>query len=183
MVKGFRHMSSTFDPERILDKLGTQPGPMLGAGRGPGRPWQGIVEETPQLWAQWFAHAAKRARRPLPGYLLVDGVTVRFTTVPLTFGDRTYFRCPQCGRRVEVVYVLPRQCACRRCCRLGYRSQAHRSTSAWGLLDMIFARDLSRWELPESAASAMVKELRGHLLGEIEAMLRRVTVPQEADED
>ena len=42
-------------------------GPLPGQGRGPGEPWEGLVEETPQVWAVWLAeYWRSKTRRPLP---------------------------------------------------------------------------------------------------------------------
>jgi hypothetical protein len=38
-------------------------------------------------------------------------------------GVRTWFKCPQCSRRVEVLYVVDKYFLCRHCYNLTYRSQ------------------------------------------------------------
>jgi hypothetical protein len=139
----------------------------------------GIAEETPQLWVTWLADASKRLERPVPKAIQVDGRRVSIVTVRLTFGPRPYFACPHCSRRTEVLYFLPTTFGCRRCCRLGYCSQQHRPTSVWGALDLLFSRKLGGWELPNNALGDVVNEMRVHLLGEIDHLLQRVTIPDQ----
>jgi hypothetical protein len=85
--------------------------------------------------------------------------------------------CPHCYRRTEVLYFLRQQFGCRRCCHLGYRSQRNRPSSIYGMLDQIFARnDYHRWHGSDSVLVGLVDELRDHLKGEIDQMMRRVTI-------
>ena len=126
-----------------LDKMGHQRGPIPGEGRNGRDPWAGLVEETTAVWATWIVDAARRAGCPLPVTLDAHGTTLRMTSVDLTYGRRWYFLCPHCGRRVEAVYFVGRDMGCRRCLRLGYRSQKSRPASVYRVLDWVFARD--RW--------------------------------------
>lgn len=127
----------------------SQRGPMSGHGRGPGRPWRGLCETTPQLWVGWVVESARMAGRGIPVALLVAGVRVPITSVQLTYGTRYYFVCPRagCHRRCETVYLLGRVPACRKCHHLGYQSQARRASSIYGLLDALMGRD--EWAKPK----------------------------------
>jgi hypothetical protein len=176
-------MDTTFlemleDPALLTERLQRHRGPVYG--RGPGQPWAGIAEETPQPWVTWLADASKRLGRPLPEVIEVDERRVLITTVQLTFGPRPYFACPHCSRRTEVLYFLATMFGCRRCCKLGYCSQQHRPTSVWGALDLLYSRAMGRWELPNNALGDVVHEMRVHLLSEIDQMLNRVTVPDKS---
>jgi hypothetical protein len=49
---------------------------------------------------------------------------VHLASTPCRFGGkRTWFTCPQCARRVAVLYCPGKYFACRTCCELGYPSQ------------------------------------------------------------
>lgn len=48
-----------------LSQLGHQRGPGPGGGRGPGRAWRGIVEETPALWCSWVVAAGRASRESI----------------------------------------------------------------------------------------------------------------------
>lgn len=129
-----------FDPAALLDRMHSQPGPMQGSGRGPGRRWGGIIERTPGLWVVWIADAAKRAGvDPTTIRIEWGGSELRLCWVDLTFGRRYYFRCPLCARRVEAVYNAGRV-GCRHCLRLGYASQAQRPGSIYRVLDLVTGR-------------------------------------------
>lgn len=147
------------DPESLLNRAHRQRGPLFG--RGPGRPWNGIVERTPVLWVTWIVDAARRAEIS-PNELKVSfyGVAVKWNSAELTFGTRWYFLCPRCGRRCEAVYFAG-AVGCRVCLHLGYLSQSRRPTSAWLWLDRLFTRTwpFSRRYSPTDEAGAIVKEL------------------------
>jgi hypothetical protein len=106
------------DPDAVLDRARKQRGPVFG--RGPGRPWNGIVEHTPCLWITWVADVTKRVGIS-PDQMEVEfyGVPIEMTPVQLTFGIRWYFLCPRCGRRCEAVYYAG-AVGCRVCLRLGW---------------------------------------------------------------
>ena len=77
-------------------------GPLPGLGRGPGRPWEGIAERTPQVWATWLAEWWRmKTGRPLPErppvYLTFGEQVVRLVGVPRPFGHEWQFVCPGCG--------------------------------------------------------------------------------------
>jgi hypothetical protein len=62
--------------------------------------------------------------RTSPGYAFVNEVPLLLDwTEPHFGGRRTWFRCPNCGRRCSVVYGKERGWACRRCWRANYPSQ------------------------------------------------------------
>jgi len=116
---------------------------MPGDGANPHRPFAGLVEETPCVWVTWLAQVARLAEVPLTDLgLSWGGVRLSIELVPLTYGPRAYFRCPRCGRRCEALYRVGGRPACRRCQRLGYRSQMHRPGSLWASLERIFDRDM-----------------------------------------
>lgn len=171
------------DVERVLNKRGKARGPFPGFGRGPGVPWAGIVEETPALWITWITDACKRIGRPIPPEVYINGQPVRLAWAQLTFGRRYYFVCPHCGQRREALYFLDqgRIFGCRKCLRLGYRSQTMRPTSPWRVLDEIFSRgSLPRRYTPdERILEDVVFELRAAIREHIETLLARVTFPEE----
>jgi hypothetical protein len=140
-----------------------------------------LVEDTPCLWVTWVADAAKRQGRPVPEALSVDGRRVALEAVRLTYGDRYYFRCPICGRRVETLYFALRP-GCRQCLRLGYRSQSHRATSVYWTLDRLFARRFlpSRWTTAEGdPVGFLVEGLREDLQRRIDDLFDAVKVATE----
>jgi hypothetical protein len=49
----------------------------------------------------------------------------------ITFGTRTYFLCPGCGRRCMKVYVEGALVACRNCCGLKYERQTASERRLW----------------------------------------------------
>jgi hypothetical protein len=126
-------------------------GPWPGQGANAHAPWWGLVEETPQLWASWLAAWWRRKTgRPLPKqptFQLQHAATgeIALESVRLTFGWRWYFRCPRCGRRTEVLYAGRRGLACRRCNRLGYRSQVRRAIAPGALLWLSWGRTFDRY--------------------------------------
>ncbi|GIW10814.1 MAG: hypothetical protein KatS3mg061_1871 [Dehalococcoidia bacterium] len=164
-----------------------QPGPRPGDGRNAHKPWRGIVEETPRLWAQWLQDAWQRhGRRGWP-VLAIDDQRIEIVTVRRTFGEQGYFRCPGCDRRCAFLCLPPSQPAgCYRCCRLGYRSQRSRPDSAWAILEAVFSRE-GRVRLVANDArmlkieggEAMVASLRRQLAEAIDAMIRRVDIDEE----
>lgn len=182
MTRGLRGMNLSADELWARVRAARGPGP--GEGRGPGRPWRGIVEETTCIWVQWVVNACKRLGRTVPDSLGADGAPVLIVPVHLTYGVRYYFLCPQCARKVEALYFLPGEFGCRKCLRLGYRSQARRSGSIYRYLDLTFDRRSllsQRYEDVDNPIVAdVVKPLRKMMAKRIEAMLSRVTV---ADED
>jgi hypothetical protein len=120
-----------------------QRGPIWG--RGPGKPWRGIVEYTQALWITWIINACKTLIiKPFDLNVKWHGVSISMDTVQLTFGMRYYWLCPQCDRRCEVVYKNGIEIGCRKCLHLGYLSQSHRPGSALGRLDRIYSRHLQR---------------------------------------
>ena len=161
-----------FDVMDVIEKIGHQRGPGPGEGRSSGTPWRGIVEETPAIWVTWIVGAARRSGLPVPSGLEVAGKRLPLVSVPLTYGPRYYFKCPLCGRRCEVVYMAGRDIGCRKCLRLGYRSQKYRATSCYAVLDRLFAREWipARWAGPGEKVEVMVRDLRKHLEGRIDAL-------------
>ncbi len=153
-----------FDVMDVIEKIGHQRGPGPGEGRSSGTPWRGIVEETPAIWVSWVVGAARRAGYKTPAHLEVRRQRAHLVSVPLTYGPRWYFLCPHCGRRCEALYLKGRDFGCRRCLRLGYRSQKYRATSCYAVLDRLFARDWipARWRGPEKV-DVMADRLRERL--------------------
>jgi hypothetical protein len=175
------------EPHVLVDKLRHHRGPDPGEGRSHGRPWRGIVEDTPCVWVTWVTAACKRLGRSVPQAIIIDGVRVPLVSVQLTFGRRYYFRAPCCGRRVEALFFLDSDVGCRQCLHLGYESQVRRPGSVWQVLDDLFDRRplqrlVRRWE---HADSPMVREivvpLREMMRERIEGMLSRISVEEEDD--
>lgn len=53
---------------------------------------------------------------------------VSIASTPCNYGGvRRWFYCPDCRRRVAVIYVQGRSCSCRQCNYLAYRSQRERA--------------------------------------------------------
>ena len=174
-----------FDVMGAVEKIGHQRGPGPGEGRSSGTPWRGIVEETPAIWVSWVVGAARRAGYKTPDHLEVNGQRAHLVSVPLTYGPRWYFECPHCGRRCEALYLKGRDFGCRRCLRLGYRSQKYRATSCYAVLDLLFDRDSSRWlegRYGAEKVQVMVSDLRKHLLGRIDALFDGAKVALEDTE-
>lgn len=158
-----------------------QPGPYTGRGRGPGRPWAGLVEETPALWVGWFVALARLAGKPLPAAILVGETRIDITAARLTFGNRHYFRCPRCHRRCEAVYILGRVPACRKCHHLGHRSQAQRASSIWAVIDVLFDRRSfdarpKRYDVDKDLLAGLLAEVRADLAARLTAAFDGVTV-------
>lgn len=162
----------------------SQPGPMAGHGRGPGRPWRGLCEETPQLWVGWVVNLARMTANAVPVALLVAGVRIPIPGVRLTFGVRYYFRCPRCHRRCEAVYILGRVPACRKCHHLGYQSQARRNSSIYGVLDALAGRDAwdkpKRYDVDSVLLADVLDGARHDLATRLAAALDGITVAVEA---
>ena len=152
----------------LVARLGHQRGPEPGEGRSHGLPWRGIVEETPAVWVTWVVEASRRAGLPVPSAVMAAGVRVTVVSVALTYGLRYYFRCPDCGRRCEALYLVGRSLACRKCQRLGYRSQKYRPTSCYAALDRLFARTFTR---DGDQVDIMADELRRRLEAGIDTII------------
>lgn len=189
MLSTLKHLDAlaSVPADELLARLtGGQRGPYRGDGRGPGRPWAGLVEETPALWVTWFVAAAKRAGQPVPAAILIDGRRVDLVSARLTYGLRWYWQCPRCGRRCEAIYLAPGRAGCRVCLRLGYRSQAQRPASIWGLWDLIFARDgddLGRYTAHDGVIGSAAADLRRQLENGIRDLLARVAIPPAGDRE
>ena len=161
---------------RLKHHRGPLPG--IGAGRGPGRPWAGIVEETRAVWVTWLTDYARQTGKPIPrGLSFSQGSYVPIVGVQLTFGVRYFFQCPECGRRCEAVYILGRRVACRKCLRLGYRSQASRAGSAWGFIERLMDRHAfdppARW-CPSEDLHVLAFDLGEHIKRRLEDVLSTI---------
>lgn len=159
-------------------KMGHARGPAPGMGKGPGKPWAGIVEDTPAFWVTWLIDAARLVDvEPQQLQLSVAGRPVELTSVELTFGQRWYFRCPDCGRRCEALYFT-RRVSCRECCHLGYRSSARRINSPW----LAFERLLSdrHWHhstrswAPTGPAAVLVERLADEIRDSLQRQVNEV---------
>jgi hypothetical protein len=142
------------------------------------------VEETPCLWVTWITEGCKRAGRPVPAGILIQGRAVQIVGVELTYGTRYYLVAPCCGRRVEAIYFLGREFGCRRCLHLGYRSQVHRPGSVWGCLDWVFDRRSPwlRWEWGDNVVmTEIVTPVRELLASKVEAMFDKLEVDDDND--
>lgn len=163
-------------------------GPFPGQGANAHAPWWGICEETPQLWASWLAdYWRRKTGNPLPErppFRLQDGAGVELAieSARLTYGFRWYFRCPWCGRRTEVLYQGRRGLACRRCNRLGYRSQARRPTVPAGLLDLAWGRAFGRYWGDERMLAELARDLTQDLAAGLERLLGQLRVVADSTE-
>lgn len=109
-------------------------------GRGPGRPWRGIVERTPAVWISWIKDLCRMTGNDIERLRMqLYDDTIEIIGVQLTFGTRHYFLCPKCWKRCEALYFV-RRALCRRCARLGYISQCHRPSSAFGEFARLYTR-------------------------------------------
>ena len=160
-------------------------GPLPGLGRGPGRPWEGIAERTPQVWATWLAEWWRmKTGRPLPErppvYLTFGEQVVRLVGVPRPFGHEWQFVCPGCGGKRRVLYLVRRGLLCRKCARLGYLAQARR-----GGKDRALDRGLPLWgryalrAFPEALAEDLGKDFRKAL----EALFSGLKLKEVGDEE
>jgi hypothetical protein len=161
-------------PEALMARMPwDHPGPKGGQGRGPGRPWGGIVEDTPALWVGWIVALARGHGAAPPGLQLqANGRRLCFECVRLTYGLRWYFLCPECGRRCEALFFGHRV-ACRKCLRLGYRSQAHTSSSP----ELLWADVLTRQgHMPRRCRGAGIlrEQFEALLRAKAEAGIRRI---------
>jgi hypothetical protein len=143
--------------------------------------WGGVIGDVPVLWVTWVVDAARRAGlSPDSLRVSVGGIPLRWDTARLTFGDRWYFLCPQCGRRVEAVYSVGGDVGCRACLHLGYRSQTWRGPS-WSALDGLLERQMQRWRPSGEAAEALAAELRSHLEEKINDLVAMIRVEEYED--
>lgn len=173
----------------ILRTLERRHGPEPGWGASHGRPFAGVLEETPVLWVTWLTDMARRMGREVPPAIKVSGEVVDIVSAELTFGRRYFFRCPKCGHRREALYFLGKTrsgtnvCGCRACLHLGYRSQFSRASSAWAELDKLKGRKAARrrWSKDE-VVRLDVRELRAQLRKGIEDMLSQVQVIEEGQD-
>lgn len=143
----------------FLSRAASQPGPLAGGGRGRGRSYGGVVEDTTALWVGWVVAAARVAGVSVPRVLSVNDRPLGLVSAPLTWGRRWFFLCPNCGRRVEAVFFLRGGLACRRCHRLLYRSQCHRATSAYRVLGRMLAAN-GRDDVNETLLMGLVSAFR-----------------------
>jgi hypothetical protein len=174
----FRHKKSTFfrrwtvnwpyrEWEPYKAALGMpRRGPWPGQGANAHQPWWGLCEETPQLWASWLVGWwRRRTRQPMPEdppFTLEHGTTeIPLEGVRLTYSYRWYFRCPCCSRRTEVLYVGRRGVACRRCNRLGYRSQTRRLSEPPWLAAFSWRRRFGRSQCDERSVGELARARAG----------------------
>ncbi|MCM8750410.1 hypothetical protein NET02_14765 [Thermomicrobiaceae bacterium CFH 74404] len=165
-------------------------GPWPGQGANDHQPWWGLCEETPQVWASWLADWWRRKTgQPLPAtppFRLLDreGVELALEGVRCTFGYRWYFRCPACARRTEVLYQGRLGLACRRCNRLGYRSQARRATAPLGLLWLDWGREFGRYWGDDRVLAELARELKADVARALDALFAGLRVePRDGSEE
>lgn len=176
-----------FNAETLVTRAFSQPGPMTGNGRGPGRPWGGIVEETPGIWITWIASAAKAAGiEPMTLQISFGGIVLQMTRVKLTFGWRYYWSCPLCARRCEAIYHAGRV-GCQRCLNLGYSSEAHRPNSARFVLDCLLSRrwpfeQRRRWNIPDNASTAILAGLQGEFEKRLQALFDNLKIREDHEQ-
>jgi len=152
-------VAEDLDVLSFLGQAASQPGPLAGGGRGRGRSHGGVVEDTTTLWVGWVVAAARVAGVSVPRVLAVNDRLLGLVSVPLTWGRRWFFLCPNCGRRVEAVFFLRGFPGCRRCHRLLYRSQCHRTTSAYRVLGRMLTAN-GRDDVNETLLSGLVEAFR-----------------------
>ena len=88
--------------EALVDMTMAQRGPLPDGGRGPGRRWNGVVEETDCLWVNWCSAAARAAGVPMEDFHIAwYGIDLRHSEVNHGIGPRFYWLCPICARRCE----------------------------------------------------------------------------------
>lgn len=159
-----KDLDLSLSADDIMARITSRRGPYPGWGCGPGRPWRGLVEETPAFWVTWLvALARKLGLNPDALNLTWYGVPFHLATTELTFGTRYYFLCPRCERRCEALYYAG-AVGCRVCHHLGYRSQAHRAGSIHQIFDLLHDRDFisshwRRWDPPDPIKQFVVGEL------------------------
>jgi hypothetical protein len=75
---------------------------------------------------------------------------LRLETTACHFGgERTWFRCPCCARRVALVYIRWSRFACRRCNQIAYRSQSEDACGrSWIKQSRVEARLAPNWQRP-----------------------------------
>jgi len=156
-------------------------GPWPGGGANAHQPWWGLCEETPQLWASWLAAWwRRRTRQPLPvqpPFTLEHGTTtIPLEGVRLTYGYRWYFRCPCCSRRTEVLYLGQRGLACRRCNRLGYRSQTRRVAEPPWLVAFSWGRQFGRSHGDERSIGELARDIQQRLAAELASLFAGFTL-------
>lgn len=78
----------------------------------------GIAANKMQIWSTWIVGWCKEHGIAVPGSIKIAGATVEMVAVPITYGLRHYFLCPECSARVEALYWRRLRWACRRCQRL-----------------------------------------------------------------
>ncbi|MFC6920776.1 hypothetical protein [Meiothermus taiwanensis] len=160
-------------------------GPWPGQGANDHQPWWGLCEETPQLWAHWLAEYYRRktgGRLPerAPFRLQHAGREVAIEAVRHGFGFRWYFRCPICGRRTEVLYLGRQGLACRRCNRLGYRSQARRATAPLDLLRPLdWRRTFGRYQGTDRQLAGLAHDLAQGLSRQLEELFAGLQIEPE----
>jgi hypothetical protein len=72
---------------------------------------------------------------------------VELTTTPCFFGGKRYwFTCPNCKKRVGVLYRRFKYFSCRTCNRLAYRSQQRTHKGRFGILDKLLSVDIDAEE-------------------------------------
>jgi len=170
-----------------INALKAHRGPWANEGRSAYPPWNGIVEDTPRLHIRTVCDAARRIGvHPTDVRIRIGDLMATIEGVRVGFGTRHYFRCPVCHRRCEALYYLLGRLACRKCQRLGYMSQKHRSTSVFAALDALFrghrwsilSRPL-REELHEATYAllkATAKQMRHRMEERTAEMLREITL-------
>ncbi|MBX6753670.1 MAG: hypothetical protein IRY86_05540 [Thermorudis peleae] len=156
-------------------------GPWPGQGANAHEPWWGICEETAQFWASWLATWwRRRTRQPLPEHppftLEHGGRTLLLTSVRCTFGWRWYFRCPCCSRRTEVLYLGRRGLACRRCNRLGYRSQRRRVAEPPWLVAFSWGRQFGRSQCDARSIVELARDIQQRLAAELASLFDGFTL-------
>lgn len=101
----------------------------LQAGTSSGWQWStgGRVHSSIRIWAEVGGVTLSYTYRPHSATPEVVSQPIRIVTTPGTLGgQRPWFACPACGKRVAVIYGAGRHFACRKCKGLAYESQTER---------------------------------------------------------
>lgn len=95
----------------------------------------------------------------------VNGVdashSVPLTTTPCNFGgSRTWFRCPQCTRQCELLYLRGSRFRCRKCSGVTYQCQSEDAIGrTWRRQRRLEARLATHWSRPKGMHRATYERI------------------------
>ena len=80
-------------------------------------------------------------------------------------GERHWFGCPRCGRRIALLYLRNRGFACRSCNRIAYSSQSEDAMGrAWRKQSKIERRLADEWRRPKGMHLSTYERLVGQII-------------------